>query len=61
MDESGLDAQQERALAVMDTARRLFEEGDRFGSGRFDPHRGRGMALFVCAVTPTSEEVEALD
>jgi hypothetical protein len=49
-------------MEVMDVARRLFAEGDRFASGWFDRQGRDGkIALFVCAVAPTSEEVEALD
>lgn len=49
-------------MEVMDAARRLFAEGDRFVSGWYDRQRRDGrIALFVCAVAPTSEEVKALD
>jgi hypothetical protein len=36
MDESGYDAEEERALEVMAAARQLFEDGDRLGGGWFD-------------------------
>jgi hypothetical protein len=62
MDESGYDAEEERALEVMAAARRLFEDGDRFGGGWFDRQRRSGrITIFVCAIAPTSEEVESLD
>jgi len=62
VDGSGYHSEQERAMEVMDLARRLFAEGDRFASGWFDRQGRDGkIALFVCAVAPTSEEVEALD
>jgi hypothetical protein len=62
MDESGYDAEEERALEVMAAARRLFEDGDRFGGGWFDRQRRNGrITIIVCAIAPTSEEAESLD
>jgi hypothetical protein len=62
MDEFGYDAEEERALEVMAAARRLFEDGDRFGGGWFDRQRRSGrITIFVCAIAPTSQEVESLD
>jgi hypothetical protein len=62
MAEGGYDVEQDRAMEVMAEARRIFGEGDRSASGWFDRVQRRDtISLFVCAVSPTAEEIHELD
>jgi hypothetical protein len=61
MDQGGHDERQDKALEIMNAGRRIFADGDRFASGWFDLRSSSNLAVFICAVRPTSEEVDALD
>lgn len=62
MDKPGYAQWQEAAMEIMDAGRRIFADGDRFASGWFHGRSSsRYLREFVCAVSPTSAEVDALD
>jgi hypothetical protein len=60
MGGSCYDEWQETALEIMGVARRSFADGDRFASFWFD-RKSSSDHMFVCAVRPTADEVDALD
>jgi hypothetical protein len=61
MDKGDHDERQGKELEIMDAGRRIFADGDRFASGWFDRQTSSNLAVFVCAVRPTSDEVDVLD